>query len=52
MISGIPQDARFADIEPLLRPYGNVEGCDAVTSKDPKTQTVHILFESCEQAQR
>lgn len=52
MISGIPQHAHFADIEPLLKQYGSVEECEAVTSKDPKTQTVHILFESYEQAQR
>ncbi|XP_058837397.1 insulin-like growth factor 2 mRNA-binding protein 1 isoform X1 [Topomyia yanbarensis] len=52
VISGIPQHAKFDDIEPLLKPYGKVEHCDAVTSKDPNTQTVHITFESHEQAQR
>ncbi|XP_053689991.1 insulin-like growth factor 2 mRNA-binding protein 3 [Sabethes cyaneus] len=52
VISGIPQHAKFDDIEPLLKPYGKVEHCDAVTSKDPNTQTVHITFESHDQAQR
>lgn len=52
IISGIPQHANFSDVEPLLKQYGNVEECDAVASKDPKTQTVHITFESYEQAQR
>lgn len=52
IISGIPQHANFSDVEPLLKQYGNVEECDAVASKDPKTQTVHISFESYEQAQR
>ena len=52
VISGIPQHANFSDVEPLLKQYGNVEECDAVASKDPKTQTVHITFESYEQAQR
>lgn len=51
-ISGIPLHASFDDIEPLLKPYGKVEHCDAVSSKDPNTQTVHITFESPEQAQR
>ena len=52
IISGIPQHAHFSDVEPLLKQYGNVEECDAVASKDPKTQTVHITFETYEQAQR
>lgn len=51
-ISGIPHHANFSDVEPLLKQYGNVEECDAVASKDPKTQTVHITFETFEQAQR
>lgn len=52
MISGIPLHAHFDDIEPLLKPYGKVEDCAVVSSKDPSTQTVHITFESFEQAQR
>ncbi|XP_055708662.1 insulin-like growth factor 2 mRNA-binding protein 1 isoform X1 [Phlebotomus papatasi] len=52
VISGIPLHAHFDDIEPLLKPYGKVEHCDAVSSKDPNTQTVHITFENHEQAQR
>lgn len=52
VISGIPLHAHFDDIEPLLNPYGKVEHCDAVTSKDPNTQTVHITFENHDQAQR
>lgn len=51
-ISGIPHHANFNDVEPLLKQFGNVEECDAVASKDPKTQTVHITFETFEQAQR
>ncbi|GAB0099763.1 insulin-like growth factor 2 mRNA-binding protein 1 [Sergentomyia squamirostris] len=52
VISGIPLHAHFDDIEPLLKPFGKVEHCDAVSSKDPNTQTVHITFENHEQAQR
>ncbi|XP_055302238.1 insulin-like growth factor 2 mRNA-binding protein 1 isoform X3 [Sitodiplosis mosellana] len=52
VISGIPLHARFDDIEPLLKPFGKVEHCDAVSSKDPNTQTVHITYETVEQAQR
>jgi len=52
IISGIPQNAHFSDVEPLLKQYGSVEDCEAVASKDPKTQTVHITFETFEQAQR
>lgn len=52
VISGIPLHARFDDIEPLLKAYGKVEHCDAVSSKDPNTQTVHITYESIDQAQR
>uniref|UniRef100_A0A182KBX9 RRM domain-containing protein n=1 Tax=Anopheles christyi TaxID=43041 RepID=A0A182KBX9_9DIPT len=52
VISGIAQHAKFDDIEPLLKPYGKVEHCEAGTSKDPNTQTVHITFENHDQAQR
>lgn len=52
VISGIPLHARFEDIEPLLKPYGKVHHCDAVSSKDLNTQTVHITYETPEQAQR
>lgn len=52
VISGIPLHAHFDDIEPLLKPYGKVEHCDAVTSKDPMFQTVHITFETPDQAMR
>ena len=52
MISGIPLHAHFEDIEPLLKPYGKVEDCIVVSSKDPNTQTVHITFETYDQAQR
>lgn len=52
VISGIPLHANFDDIEPLLKPYGPVVLCDAVTSKDPNTQTIHITFNTHDQAQR
>ncbi|XP_055374970.1 insulin-like growth factor 2 mRNA-binding protein 1 isoform X2 [Condylostylus longicornis] len=52
LISGIPRQTRFEDIEPLLKQFGTVEQCEAVTSKDPNTQTVHITFSNHEQAQR
>lgn len=52
IISGIPLHAHFEDIEPLLKRYGKVEYCDAVSSKDPHTQTVHITYETPEQALR
>lgn len=52
LVSGIPLHTRFEDIEPLLKPYGTVKQCEAVSSKDPQTQTVHITFESREQAHR
>ncbi|XP_073829762.1 IGF-II mRNA-binding protein isoform X3 [Musca autumnalis] len=52
IISGIPLQTRFDDIAPLLKPYGIVKQCEAVSSKDPQTQTVHITFENHEQAQR
>lgn len=52
MISGIPLHAHFEDIEPLLKPYGKVEDCCVVPSKDPNTQTIHITFENYDQAHR
>ncbi|XP_039233384.1 insulin-like growth factor 2 mRNA-binding protein 1 isoform X1 [Drosophila yakuba] len=52
LISGIPMQTRFEDIEPLLKPYGIVKQCEAISSKDQNTQTVHITFENPEQAQR
>uniref|UniRef100_A0A182QRV3 RRM domain-containing protein n=1 Tax=Anopheles farauti TaxID=69004 RepID=A0A182QRV3_9DIPT len=52
VISGIPHHAKFDDIDPLLKQFGKVEHCEAGTSKDPNTQTVHITFENHDQAQR
>ncbi|BFG02689.1 insulin-like growth factor 2 mRNA-binding protein 1 [Drosophila madeirensis] len=52
LISGIPMQTRFEDIEPLLKPFGIVKQCEAISSKDQSTQTVHITFENPEQAQR
>lgn len=52
VISGIPLHAHFDDIEPLLKTYGTVVHCDAVSSKDPNTQTIHITFDTHAQAQR
>jgi insulin-like growth factor 2 mRNA-binding protein 1 len=50
VISNIPNQAIFDDIEPLLKPFGRVEHVDAVGSKDPNSQTVYITFENHEQA--
>lgn len=52
LISGIPSHVQFEDIEPLLKPYGKVEACEGITSKDNSHQIVHITFETPEQAQR
>lgn len=51
-ISGLPLHVRFDHIEPLLSQHGNVLRCDKVLSRDTNTQTVHIAFETSEQAEQ
>ncbi|XP_077302300.1 IGF-II mRNA-binding protein isoform X4 [Arctopsyche grandis] len=52
VISGMPLHTCYNDLEPLLTPFGNVQNCDRVSSRDAHSQTVHITFETQEQAQQ
>ncbi|CAH1998215.1 unnamed protein product [Acanthoscelides obtectus] len=51
IISNLSGNVRFEDIEHLLSQHGRVVSCDKLTSKDPNTQTVAIMYETLEQAQ-
>ncbi|KAK5645814.1 hypothetical protein RI129_004278 [Pyrocoelia pectoralis] len=52
ILSNLPPNLRFEDIDHLLSQHGRVVSCDKLTSKDPTTQTVQITYESAEQAQQ
>ncbi|VEN38389.1 unnamed protein product [Callosobruchus maculatus] len=52
IISNLSGNVRFEDIEHLLSQHGRVVSCDKLTSKDPNTQTVAIMYETVEQAQQ
>lgn len=51
IISNLALHVRFEDIEHLLASHGRVVSCDKLTSKDPSTQTVQVIYETLEQAQ-
>ncbi|KAL3283615.1 hypothetical protein HHI36_006754, partial [Cryptolaemus montrouzieri] len=51
IISNLAPHVRFEDIEHLLAAHGRVVSCDKLTSKDPTTQTVQVVYETIEQSQ-
>ncbi|XP_025832796.1 insulin-like growth factor 2 mRNA-binding protein 1 [Agrilus planipennis] len=52
IISNLPPNVRFEDIKELLLQHGEVVSCDKLQSRDPNTQTVQVIYENAEQAQR
>ncbi|XP_049822802.1 insulin-like growth factor 2 mRNA-binding protein 1 isoform X2 [Aethina tumida] len=50
IISNLDPSKKFGDIEELLARHGRVINCDKLTSKDPTTQTVQVIYETPEQA--
>ncbi|KAF5270495.1 hypothetical protein FQA39_LY08373 [Lamprigera yunnana] len=50
ILSNLPPNVRFEDIEHLLSQHGRVVSCDKLTSKDPSTQTVQITYDTADQA--
>ncbi|CAH0558056.1 unnamed protein product [Brassicogethes aeneus] len=51
IISNLDPTKRFSDIEELLARHGRVVVVDKLTSKDPNSQTVQVVYENTEQAQ-
>ncbi|XP_045472795.1 insulin-like growth factor 2 mRNA-binding protein 3 isoform X3 [Harmonia axyridis] len=51
IISNLALHIRFEDIEHLLSNHGRVVSVDKLTSKDPTSQTVQVVYETLEQAQ-
>ncbi|XP_069690839.1 insulin-like growth factor 2 mRNA-binding protein 1 isoform X3 [Periplaneta americana] len=52
VLSNIPSHVRFEDLEPLLTPFGSVQNCEKLNSRDGSTQTVQVSYETQEQAQQ
>jgi insulin-like growth factor 2 mRNA-binding protein 1 len=52
LLSNLPLHVRFEDLEPLLTPFGSVQNCEKLNSRDGSTQTVQVSYETQEQAQQ
>ncbi|KAJ9582076.1 hypothetical protein L9F63_003578, partial [Diploptera punctata] len=52
VLSNIPSHVRFEELEPLLTPFGSVQSCEKLNSRDGSTQTVQVSYETQEQAQQ
>ncbi|KAK7793766.1 hypothetical protein R5R35_000962 [Gryllus longicercus] len=52
VLSNLPTHVRFEDLEPLLTPFGPVQNCEKIASRDGSTQTVQVSYETQEQAQQ
>lgn len=51
IISNLAPHVKFEDIDFLLNQYGRVMHCDKLTSRDPATQTIQVIFETMDQSQ-
>lgn len=52
IVSNLPSNARFEDLEQLLAPYGAPQNYEKLSTKDGPTQVVQISFDTPEQAQQ
>ncbi|XP_067006463.1 insulin-like growth factor 2 mRNA-binding protein 1 isoform X2 [Anabrus simplex] len=52
VVSNVPPHVRFEDLEPLLTPFGALQNCEKLNSRDGTTQTVQVAYETQEQAQQ
>lgn len=52
VLSNLPVHVRLEDLEPLLTPFGSVQSCEKLNSRDGSTQTVQVSYETQEQAQQ
>ncbi|XP_054270210.1 insulin-like growth factor 2 mRNA-binding protein 1 isoform X4 [Macrosteles quadrilineatus] len=52
VVSNLPPHVRFEDLEHLLIPYGNIQKCEKLNSREGQPQVVQISYETQEQAQQ
>nr|CAD7441113.1 unnamed protein product [Timema bartmani] len=52
VLSNIPTHVRIEDLEPLLTPFGQVQNCEKLNSRDGSTHAVQVSYETQEQAQQ
>lgn len=52
VVSNLPQNVRFEDLENLLSPFGHVQKCEKLNSREGQPQVVQICYETQEQAQQ
>lgn len=52
MLTNLPLHVRIEDLEPLLTPFGSVQNCEKLNSRDGSTQIVQVSYETQEQAQQ
>jgi len=52
VLSNLPVHVRLEDLEELLIPFGSVQSCEKLNSRDGSTQTVQVSYETQEQAQQ
>lgn len=51
LVSNLPAQARFEDLELLFINYGQVQNIEKLSSRDPNTQSVLVSYETQEQVQ-
>ncbi|XP_029166929.1 insulin-like growth factor 2 mRNA-binding protein 1 isoform X2 [Nylanderia fulva] len=51
LVSNLPAQARFEDLELLFANYGQVQNIEKLSSRDPNTQTILVSYETQEQVQ-
>lgn len=52
ILSNLPSHARFEDLETLLSPFGSVQSCEKLGSRDGGVWSVQVSYETHEQAQQ
>jgi insulin-like growth factor 2 mRNA-binding protein 1 len=52
VLTNLPLHVRVEDLEPLLTPFGSVQNCEKLNSRDGSTQIVQVSYETQEQAQQ
>ncbi|XP_023703830.1 insulin-like growth factor 2 mRNA-binding protein 1 isoform X2 [Cryptotermes secundus] len=52
VLTNLPLHVRIEDLEPLLTPFGSVQNCEKLNSRDGSTQIVQVSYETQEQAQQ
>lgn len=52
IVSNIPSQARYEDLEQFVSQFGTVQNCEKVNSRDGNSQTYQVVYETQDQAQQ